>query len=41
MFGAGPIDGPIPLAEIKSERERTKTNDSGRINKAGKEGSAY
>ena len=28
MFGAGPIDGPMPFAEIKSERERMETEDN-------------
>ena len=32
MFGAGPIDGSMPIAEIKSERERMETNDNDPIN---------
>jgi len=32
VFGAGPIDGPMPFAEIKSERERMETEDNGLIN---------
>jgi len=36
VFGAGPIDGPTPFAEIKSERERMETNGSGLINRSEK-----
>ena len=33
MFGAEPIDGPMPFAEIKSERERMEMNNNGLINR--------